>query len=148
MNPVISVIVSLVSGGLAGAFVGHWLVVWREKACRRLAFRNILAVLIAELQDTAEDGVSHYASSRRTVLVECAKIEADIGQSKRSDFKCARREYCGLEQSEQKREKQAFMHQVAQSADLAANYPPPAGDSRTVKQKMIAALQKLKDCAE
>ena len=148
MNPLVSILVSLVSGGLAGALVGHLLVIWREKAGRRLAFRNALSVYIVDLQETTDDGVSHYDASRRAILIECAKIEGDIRSCNRFGFDSARCNYCGLPQNERNRDAQKVISGLTQNSTPATGHPPPKPDSRTVKQKMIDAMQKLKKYAE
>jgi len=139
-----SVGIPILTAVIAGP-VGYYFAIRQTKLDQRISFKKQMAVLIAELQDTEDDGVAHYASSRGTVLSECARIEADIPRRKRSDFKSARIAYCDFEKQEYAAGVQSLMSKVVPGHP---DYPPPPKEPKSRKQKMIDALQALANCAK
>lgn len=129
---------------VVGVTLGFCLAPLTERRVRRRRFRDQIIELIVELEDTNDDGKTFYTSYRRIVLVECAKIKSDILCCKQSRFNAACTTYRDLPKHENEREGKEF---------VAINYPsiqensPSPKDSRSLKQKIIDALQELIDCA-
>ena len=138
------IIVSALTGGLAGAVVANWLVIRRESAGRRLAFRNQIAVLMADLGDIPDknhqDIRALYEESRRTVLMEAAKIEADIPCGKRDQIRSARASYRDLNTEKQAQLIQVMSHQRERGFD--ASTPCHIG-TQSFKARMVELLKEL-----
>ena len=116
------IIVSCISGGLAGTIIGHFFTIRRERDGRRIAFRNTIAVLLADLNDT-EDERAFHSSSRRSVLVECAKIGNDISCCRLERFKTARAAYCDVYQQDADLGMQRHGQRLQEMFDTATKHP-------------------------
>ena len=145
---IIGIIASGCTGGLAGAFINHWFTTRRDRGGRRLAFRNQIAVLIADLGDIPDSSHKEihafYDQSRRDVLVESAKIEADISKCRRGKLTAARADYRDLDKHQKGQLLEIMSHQRQHGLDAPI---PPEIDTRGLKAKMTSLLQALHDHA-
>jgi len=142
------IIVSAMTGGLAGAFAAHWLVIWRDGAGRRLAFRNLIAILKADLGDIPDASYKQihalYDESRRDVLVESAKIEADVLRCRRGKLSAARADYRDMKSHQDKQLLEIMAYQREHGFEPPV---PPEVNRGDLKSKMLSLLQTMYDLA-
>ncbi len=69
MSHVIPIIVSALSGGLAGAVAANWFTIWRDKSARKRTFRGYVKSLKAELLAIDVTGKDHHLVERHQATI-------------------------------------------------------------------------------
>ena len=98
------IIVSGLTGGLAGAAINHWLTIMRDRRQRLHAFRSFLRSLLFELQaidlKSLEQGqlFQRHQATLPGIRPECARVLEDVSRYRRTNLQDAWLAYCGLKQ--------------------------------------------------
>lgn len=98
MSLVVPIVVSALSGGLAGAVAANWFTIWRDKSARKRTFRSFIKSVRAELLAinlTSKDHrlVERHQETIRGVRSACCDVSDDIPGP---EFERVWVDYCGL----------------------------------------------------
>jgi predicted outer membrane lipoprotein len=115
-------------------------------------FRNDISEIIALLQKTSDDEVRKFnTDTRDQVLVFCARVAEDIPGASADEFDCACRVYCGIQERDKESGIKFMLYRIESGKHHqggAAIPNPYRDDQRSLKERMLSALEELKNCAK
>ncbi len=103
---VTGIIISGLTGGLAGAAINHWLTISRDRRQRLHAFRSFLRSVLFELQaidlKSLHQGqlFQRHQATVQAIRPECARVLEDVSCRRRTNFEDTWLAYCGLRQQD------------------------------------------------
>lgn len=120
-------------------------------AIRLRGFRDDVSEVVALLQKIADDDAGKFnVNTRDEILVVCARIAEDISNKNKNRFACACADYCEIQERDEKSAAK-FILFLYRNPPLNLREPIPnpfRDDQRPRKERMLDALNTLKDCAK
>ena len=114
-------------------------------------FRDDISEIIARLDKVADgDAKTFNSDTRDQVLVLCARVSEDIPDASSSQFACACADYCEMQERDGKAAGKFILY-LFRNPPLNPREPIPnpfRDDQRPRKERMLDALQKLRDYAK
>lgn len=139
------ILVTALSGGLAGAIAANWFTIWRDCRGRKRTFRGYIRSVLAEANALDLENlhprelVRHHQATIQGIRTQCALVYDDICSSRRSKFGIALVTYCGLKHQDV--EPPTPYDPTRPETTVTPNYGSGHG-------KLISLLTELIDCAK
>lgn len=122
-----TIIISALTGGLAGAVAANWFTIWRDRVGRLRAFRGYVRSVHFELRAINLKNLQRgqlFQRQQNTVQgirAECARASEDVCNCRHSNFEAAWMAYCGLNQQQVEPGRQ-FDYENRTSTDFDPDY--------------------------